>query len=358
MSHTKDDLRELQSKSLEEKIQISTARIIEWYETWGGQVCVSFSGGKDSTVLLDLVRRTYPDVLGVFSDTGLEFPEIRAFVKTFSNIEIVKPKMVFGEVITKFGYPIISKQCSRMIWDLQHPTSRNEQTRQLRLTGITATGRKAPTMKLPNKYHYCASADFNIGDNCCNKMKKEPLKHYYKKTNLHPMTAVMTCESERREKQWLLQGCNAFNLKAPISTPMAFWTEQDVLRYIQKYNISYAPVYGELKEANGILYFTDYKRTGCVFCGYGCHLEKEPNRFQTLAQTHPQLYDYCMRGGKYDASGKWVPDRGLGMAKVLDFINVKWWNDGDEDKRDEYRIKYKEKENEQSKKLAKESQEN
>nr|DAI00976.1 MAG TPA: phosphoadenosine-phosphosulfate reductase [Caudoviricetes sp.] len=125
MNHTKDDLRELQSKSLEEKIQISTARIIEWYESWNGQVCVSFSGGKDSTVLLDLVRRTYPDVLGVFSDTGLEFPKIRAFVKTFSNIEIVKPKMVFGEVITKFGYPIISKQCSRMIWDLQHPTFRN-----------------------------------------------------------------------------------------------------------------------------------------------------------------------------------------------------------------------------------------
>ena len=53
MSHTAEDLRELQTKTLEEKIQISTARIIEWYEHWNGQVCVSFSGGKDSTVLLD-----------------------------------------------------------------------------------------------------------------------------------------------------------------------------------------------------------------------------------------------------------------------------------------------------------------
>lgn len=57
MSHTREDLRELQNKTLEEKIQLSTARIIEWYEAWGGQVCISFSGGKDSTVLLDLVRR-------------------------------------------------------------------------------------------------------------------------------------------------------------------------------------------------------------------------------------------------------------------------------------------------------------
>lgn len=76
MSHTKEDLKELQSKSLEEKIQISTARIIEWYEHWDGKVAISFSGGKDSTVLLDLVRNIYPDVPAIFCDTGLEFPEI------------------------------------------------------------------------------------------------------------------------------------------------------------------------------------------------------------------------------------------------------------------------------------------
>ena len=109
MSHTKEDLKELQSKSLEEKIQISTARIIEWYEHWDGKVAVSFSGGKDSTVLLDLVRNVYPDVIAVYSDTGLEFPEIRTFVKSFDNVAIVKPKLTFGEVVTKFGYPVISK---------------------------------------------------------------------------------------------------------------------------------------------------------------------------------------------------------------------------------------------------------
>lgn len=101
MSHTAEDLRALQAKTLEEKIQISTARIIEWYENWEGQVYVSFSGGKDSTVLLDLVRKIYPDVPAVFADTGLEYPEIREFVKGYDNVVWVKPKMTFSEVLTK-----------------------------------------------------------------------------------------------------------------------------------------------------------------------------------------------------------------------------------------------------------------
>lgn len=351
MSHTKEDLKELQSKSLEEKIQISTARIIEWYEHWDGKVYVSFSGGKDSTVLLDLVRRVYPDVPAVFSDTGLEFPEIREFVKSFDNVEWVKPSLSFPTILSEVGYPIISKDVSMNVkyaqkgscWALKRFDGLNKDDSPSFFKQI-----------MYKKYKYLLKADFLISDVCCDAMKKKPIKKYEKETHKHPYIGNMTEESQRRTSAWLKTGCNAFSSTRPISTPMAFWTEQDVLRYIQKYKLSYAPVYGELKESNGILYFTNYNRTGCVFCGYGCHLEKEPNRFQTLAKTHPQLYDYCMRGGKYDEStGMWIPDKGLGMAKVLDYINVKWWNDGDEARRDEYRAKYKEKEEiEQSRKKS------
>ena len=83
---TKEQLKELQSKSLEEKIQISTARIIEWYENWEGQVYISNSGGVDSTVLSDLVHRVYPNVPDVFVDTGLEYPELREFIKNKPNV--------------------------------------------------------------------------------------------------------------------------------------------------------------------------------------------------------------------------------------------------------------------------------
>ena len=81
----------------------------------GGNVYVSFSGGKDSTVLLDIARRLYPDIPAVFSDTGLEYPEIKEFVKTFPNVTIVRPKHSFKEILTKYGYPIISKQVANTV---------------------------------------------------------------------------------------------------------------------------------------------------------------------------------------------------------------------------------------------------
>lgn len=86
--YTVEDLRIMQSWSLQRKIQVTQTRIIEWYQKNNGKVYVSFSGGKDSTVLLDLARRIYPDIPAVFIDTGLEYPELRDFVKTIPNVTL------------------------------------------------------------------------------------------------------------------------------------------------------------------------------------------------------------------------------------------------------------------------------
>ena len=142
---------------------------------------------------------------------------------------------------------------------------------------------------------------------------------------------------------WLRTGCNAFEGKIQ-SKPMSFWTEQDVFQYIKKYDVPYCSVYGEivpvddgeqfegqlttfdvLNDYEGILLkTTGCDRTGCIFCMFGCHLEKEPNRFQRLKETHPRQYEYCISGGEY-VDGKWQPSKeGLGLGKVLDYINVKY----------------------------------
>ena len=69
---------------------------------------------------------------------------------------------------------------------------------------------------------------------------------------------------------------------------------------------------------------TGCDRTGCIFCMFGCHLEKEPNRFQRLKHTHPRQYEYCIGDGEM-VEGKWQPNKeGLGLGKVLDYIGVKY----------------------------------
>lgn len=117
MKRTMDDLAMLQALPLDLKIEKTKRRIQEWYDYWDGQVYIAFSGGKDSTVLLDLTRNIcgYTDVPAVFVDTGLEYPEIREFVKKVDNVEWLKPKKNFRQVIDECGYPFISKEVSNTV---------------------------------------------------------------------------------------------------------------------------------------------------------------------------------------------------------------------------------------------------
>lgn len=179
------------------------------------------------------------------------------------------------------------------------------------------------------KYKPLCFVDFNISNQCCSVMKKSVV-HKYKG---YPITAQTAEESRLRTQQWLKNGCNGFDMKRPISNPMSFWLEQDVLQYIKQNNLPIASVYGKVESKE--LTLADFgcncgscelatsgvARTGCVFCGYGVHLEKEPTRFQRLKQTHPRLYEYCMGGGEYK-DGKWIPNKqGLGMAHVFEELN-------------------------------------
>ena len=145
-------------------------------------------------------------------------------------------------------------------------------------------------------------------------MKKRPAKKYDKETGRKPIIGTMTEESRLRKMDWLHNGCNVFEGEHQISKPMSFWTENDVLEYLYRYDVKYAPVYGDIIRDDDGYHTTGCHRTGCVFCGYGCHLESEPNRFQKLKETHPKLWNYCMKP---------LEEGGLGMRKVLEYINVK-----------------------------------
>lgn len=338
VKHQISDLYQMQSLPLEMKIIMTQNRIKGWYEHFDGNVHLSFSGGKDSTVLKHLIENTpgVYDVPSVYADTGLEYPEIREFVKSFGDVIIVRPKMTFRDVIQKYGYPVVSKEVSRRVQYARKAIAegREESLNDYRLLCGLVIDKKTGKKSQYNceKWKFLLDAPFRCSSECCTVMKKNPMKKYEKETGSVPIIATMACESRLRKEHWLLHGCNAFEAKRPVSQPMSFWTEQDVLEYITKYNIPYASVYGDIvMDENGKYRTTGVQRTGCMFCMFGCHLEKEPNRFQKLAETHPKIYDYCIGGGA-ETDGVWQPDnKGLGLGRVLDYIGVNYERLSEED---------------------------
>lgn len=388
-AHNPWDLKQMQSLPLEAKIEMTKARIRVWYDSWTkfeiydkatgktrfttidtraflaeppmedteyiesaceGQVYVSFSGGKDSTVLKHIVDSMYDDVPAVFVNTGLEYPEIQKFVRDIkagkwdcfnSDVEILRPEMRFDEVVKMYGYPVISKNVSEKIYYAQQGTEYGKKA----MRGQDKNGNPSEWRKQLIKYSPLVDSGIPISNICCRVMKKSPAKKMESATGRKAIIGTLAQESALRKQAWVKNGCNAFASKRPISQPLSFWTEQDILHYIKKYNVPYCPVYGDIRvkqseetdkdqinlidylqcyEESDILETSGYNRTGCIFCMFGCHLEKEPNRFQRLKETHPRQWEYCIKGGEM-VDGKWQPSKdGLGLGHVLDFIGVKY----------------------------------
>lgn len=302
---TSESLGLLQNYPLWMKVELTKQRIREWYEYHNGEVYVSFSGGKDSTVLLHIVRSIYPDVEAVFSDTGLEYPEIKQFIKGFDNVTIVRPDMSFKQVIEEKGYPIVSKSVSNCVRLAKQNIADGKDTLRVR----QIRGLEVGSIFNKGKWEFLLDAPFKISDECCNELKKKPLKKFTKECGKKPMMATMAAEGGVRKSAYMKTGCNAFNNGK--SQPMGFWTEQDVFEYILENNLEIASVYGDIvKDENEKYTTTKEKRTGCIFCAYGISMEKSPNRFERMKESHPNLHKYCMET--------------LGMKEVLDYIKVKY----------------------------------
>lgn len=285
LSERKQTLKSLREMNLESKI-IQTKYLIKCavMEFGLNKVYISYSGGKDSTVLSHIAKSMYPNILHLFANTTNEYPETLKHIRWESeengtNIITVFPKDIHGKVWTfkkvveTYGYPMFSKRISNAIRTYRHARSPR--------TKANAEEYINRNFKKYDKYK-----NLPISDKCCDKLKKEPLRRKAKELGLEcAILGILASESYQREKDWLEYGCNVFyKRKDNQSRPLSFWTNDDILEYIKRYNIQIPK-----------LYEMGYTRNGCMFCGFGVQLEPDGhNRYQKLKETHPAQYNYFL----------------------------------------------------------------
>lgn len=258
-----DELKQRQSWTLEQKIDHSLGAIESFYNATNGNVFVSFSGGKDSCVLLHLCRILYPNIKAVFCNTKNEYPEIVSFVRELKesgeNIDIIYPTITPKEVMERVGFPLISKQVSHKIASLKQG--------------------KGNIKDVPAKFRFLIDEPFSVSDQCCRLLKKDPLFEYQLKNGLFPIVGVMAEESSIRAIAYMSHGqCNFTSYGDRVqSWPLAIWKASDIWNYIKKYKVPISKIYKK-----------GAKRTGCAFCGFGCHMD---DRLEYLLVNHPKMYE-------------------------------------------------------------------
>jgi len=265
------------------KILLAEKILKKAYNDSNGKLFISFSGGKDSTVLRHITLRLYPNLKCVFSNTTNEIKEVVDYVKTFPNIITVKPKLSFSQVVKKYGFPLVSKEVSQKVNDLKH--TNGKQTRITRYSGNPTTGNG----KLSIKWRYLAEQEFDVTHICCKKLKKDPLNKWAKENDLKPIIALMKDESRLRS-QLALYGKDDGKKIYPFLK--SDWTEQDIWNYAVKYNIRFAECYYDSYKDNQLI--KARTRTGCEFCGFGITLEKE-DRFKRSKLLVPKKYKAMMK---------------------------------------------------------------
>jgi len=266
-------LKELQTLTLPQKIDHAIGAIEQFCNKTSNPV-ISFSGGKDSTVLMHITRELLrKNIPAIFINTGNEYPEIVRFAtKKYKNTTTLHPKLNIKTIIEKYGFPLISKEIAKMIYELKKQTKHSQRY----ITGIQQDGKKT-MFTLPLKYHFLLHEKFNCSDKCCNFLKKQPIKNY------DTITAEMTTESILREKAWLRTGCNSFGTYNK-SKPLSIWTESDIQKYKNLFNLEFAEIYEN----------PTITRTGCMFCGFGIHLE-HISRFEFLLNKYPKVYKFFLQ---------------------------------------------------------------
>lgn len=305
------------------------------------EITISFSGGKDSTVLLDLVSKVHKEIKSKFFivpayAVEITFPSTIKFIKDvvedyrkenkyIKEPLLVPPKLPWNDILETKGYPIFSKQISVLINRVKRSKTKNGLTQWFFGVNEEITNTA--------KYKLSKQRLFLLDDNMINKwpkLKDKELIEYFKKynepyffsekccdyvkgnlkhDNRPSFIGVTTEESEMRKKSWIQNGCNIFNSKNKKSRPISIWKSSDIWKYIKDNDLPINPAYGYKKDKPLEEQKYNFNRLGCSACPFGSAIEERKiislkkkniykdddpevlNRFEKLLKFYPNIYN-------------------------------------------------------------------
>ncbi|WDS60550.1 PAPS reductase [Bacillus phage BC-6] len=289
--------REGMSPELELGIADALFRIKRDYDRTGGQIYLSFSGGKDSTVVAELIKmaKLPTDIPFVFANTGIELNATLEHVKNFDypNVVLVKPRKPAVKIWKEDGRPIKSKLKSEALGTYQKHlddpfgTSRSRQL----ISGEAEKGGE----KLGKKTMYgLAKKDFHllhpdleykIANKCCHYMKKMPFKDFAKDNNMNgTFTGVRSNEGGVRKVAYT----SCVHIKKigdkeyVTSMPIFDWTDEMMEEFISLYNVKLSRAYTEY----------GMERTGCMACPFSRNIQ---NDLKVIHDHEPIKYKASMK---------------------------------------------------------------
>ena len=263
---------------------------------------LSFSGGKDSTILHYLLDMALPNnnIPRVYIDTGIEYQAIREFVMELASKDkrftIIKPTRPIKPTLEKYGYPFKSKQHSHNIAIYQHSGLTKAVKVYLGLD-TTKSGKKAILNRCPKQLEYNFTKDFKIkcSELCCKKLKKEPSSNWAKENNKTITLTGMRAEEGGARKTL---GCIITNKDGSLHKfhPLVKVNDEWENWFIESQKIELCKLY--LPPYN-------FKRTGCKGCPFSLDLQEQleimekylPNERKQCEVIWKPIYDEYRRLG-------------------------------------------------------------
>lgn len=279
-----DELKVLQQRDLDFKITWARERIEKAMEALKNP-SVAFSAGKDSTVLLHMLLPYKPDILVIYGNTTIEFPECVRFAYSLRdtwklNFREARPEVSFWWVVKNYGWPLMGKTFG--VGGVAHKTSRERFFNELKARGEL-------------KGDYAIQAEVPISSACCTFLKERPSEKLQKRLGVDGVfLGILAGESRQRTFNFLEYGEWYYPKSQRIwkCHPLAIWTDEDIWEYIRRYEVPYAGLYdmGYFDEEGR---WINHKRNGCMYCGMD--LKFANNHLSIMRRTHPKAWNALMK---------------------------------------------------------------